>query len=250
LSEQFFIPNEVIYPFVGVLCTIIFFIFVEYCCDQRRKSSSANAVIDLQSKEQQEKPYETHRHFKYCCKTRKFVDVGKETISWNNFVLYFTNENFILSLIAFCLWLVHLTDTLSDLLYFTTTPFYSTGLLVLSVIFWLLPILIALLIACLETEGGTCNIFCRFYLDLSVTTKPPSDENHMAEKAGFKLLFFVMLEDAPQVLIQVINTLYIGQTLTYVQLIAPLIGLFSVLKGLRDYMKHTFKKSSKESGVG
>jgi hypothetical protein len=60
-----------------------------------------------------------------------------------------------------------------------------------------------------------CNVFWTAYLGLSVTTVDPTDSTETYGYKALNKIAFVLGEDAPQVLLQTINTLYIGQTLTW-----------------------------------
>ena len=112
-----------------------------------------------------------------------------------------------MSAFIFFLWILHLSDLFSDLLYLVTTPFYSAWIFAFSIIFFVLPIIMAIVVAC---SNKNFSAFFTIYFDLTQTNELDRPKSADEFKALTKFLLFVLLEDAPQVFIQSLNTMLIG----------------------------------------
>jgi len=78
-------------------------------------------------------------------------------------------------------------------------------------------------------------MFWMIYCDhLRINYHPEDDNQNRGMVWSINWLFFVVLEDFPQMILQTTNNLLIGQTLTWVQVTSPMIGLICACVAIID----------------
>jgi len=126
-------------------------------------------------------------------------------------MVYFTSRSAFVSAFYFSLWLTHLSDVVTDFLYIVCTPFYSMTLKVFAWVFFFAPIIAFSTLAYTSEKPKKCNYFWTMYLELVKTSYDP-DGKEVAQFASTNRILFVILEEGAQLLIQTINSLYIGNS--------------------------------------
>jgi hypothetical protein len=79
-------------------------------------------------------------------------------------------------------------------------------------------------------KGGSFFI-TYFALDNSATD--PKNQKRVQESEAWNKIQFIMAEDAPQVIIQTVNIMLNGTSLDWLQAATPVLGIFSIIIGLR-----------------
>ena len=83
-------------------------------------------------------------------------------------------------------------DMASDIYYLVSVPIYSTAILVLLVLTMLLPILV------FAFASSCSSAFFVYFFELRAATVDPKDKSGAANFKGNNKLFFVLMENLPQ----------------------------------------------------
>ena len=130
----------------------------------------------------------------------------------------------------------HLLDISSDYTYLTTVPVYDVVLYRILVASMALPAIPLLYIAITAKGWSLCKrpLYIVFgYIGLfdllfyNLRDDKDSVEKSLRINAGTQMAFGIA-EDVPQFSIQSINSVFIGQSLTAIQVISPVSGFFSL----------------------
>lgn len=129
-----------------------------------------------------------------------------------------------------------LLDVLLDIYYLFNSPFYSKTLCLLGFVFWSLPFILTSSIFCIcnqATYPYRCAIFALINGQHLRTNRHPSmRKESLGVTFAFTWLFYVIVEDFPQLIIQTVNNILIGNTLTVAAVAAPVSGYVNALQSV------------------
>ena len=131
---------------------------------------------------------------------------------WNNYIWHQTRKPFLQFLLSLFFTLLHIWDMTSDVLYILGVDFFHPTFKIAAVFFLIAPLIFNMLIAYIKVNNACNRLNYWLLLTLNlINTRNKSLPDSNLDFAMNKLVF-VVLEDFPQLLIQVINGLFVGAT--------------------------------------
>jgi hypothetical protein len=164
--------------------------------------------------------------------------------NWLHYITHLEKPWVVMNFFFSCL---HIWDTLvGDLLYIIMTPFYSKFFAFCLILSYIAPWFVVWFFASLESKNSSDRnskillwIFNLHYTQATYA-QMQSDKNNF--KPIFNKLIFVILEDVPQVFIQMLNNVLLGRNLSMIQCITPVTGFLSAIYTVNMASTFCFKQ--------